>query len=37
MTDYEAGKELECVVNNEFPLIASSYIDEEIMLRAAAV
>ena len=36
MTDQEARKELERIVREEYPLIASRYIDEEIMLRAAA-
>lgn len=35
MTDNEARKELERIVNEEFPLIASSYIDKDVMLRAA--
>lgn len=35
MTDHEARKELERIVNDEFPLIASKYIDKEIMLREA--
>ncbi len=35
MTDYEARIELERVVDNEFPLIASRFIDKDIMSRAA--
>lgn len=35
MTDHEARKELERIVNDELPLIASKYFDKEIMLREA--
>ncbi|MBR1599313.1 MAG: hypothetical protein IJ661_10460 [Lachnospiraceae bacterium] len=35
MTDQEARKELERIVKEEYPLIASEYIDQEVMLLAA--
>ena len=35
MTDYEASLELERLVKEQFPLIASQFIDREVMLEAA--